>query len=245
MPRLRIITLYWSNIPTAIVRLQAEVFRHLERPIEQVERTGMKHGDFLDNTMRDAAPDDVILFVDIDCIPTNREIIDHAHHVAETGGIFGCAQSAEAFGYRRIYTGPMFMAISRRTWDDIGQPSFNATSSSDVGQAVHDRAQEEGVSIEYIYPWACAIPKWNLADRAVFGIGTFYGGGVFHLFESRVRNYAFLFQNVAQDVIANRPIDPILHATAAIKRFALIRVKTRLLWIRDRQRARLARMLRH
>ena len=213
-------SLYWDNIDPAIVREQAEVFRHLGYEIEQVESTGLHHGDFLDERMRSLRADDSALFVDIDCIPLNSAIIDRAFAVAEAGGILGCAQASAHVDSDRIYTGPMFLAVARSTWDRIGQPSFGSSPTSDPAQDVHDAAVREGVHVEYLEPWATALPQWRLGAEGLFGFGTFYRGGVFHLFQSRDSQYAFLLHELAADVIADRQPDVLAYCRRTLDAYA-------------------------
>ena len=203
----RIVSLYWDNVDRRIVEAQRRVFAHFGLAIDQRERTGLRHCDFLDSYMAEVAEDDVALLVDIDCFPLNRAIVDRAFAAARAGRIFGCAQSRNNIDPERLYVAPMFMAISRRTWDRLGRPSFCPDAGNDVAQALHDRAVAAGVEVEMLYPEACVAPKWRLGDFAVFGIGTFYVGGVFHLFQSRRKAYEFILLEVAEATIAGRPID--------------------------------------
>jgi hypothetical protein len=58
-----------------------------------------------------------------------------------------------------------------------------------------------------LYPWGCIVPKWRLGDVALYGVGTFYRGGVFHLFESRLTPYSYILFEVAEAVCANLQVD--------------------------------------
>ena len=203
----RIVSLYWDNVDYRIVEAQRRVFAHFGLAIDQRERTGLRHGDFLDSYMAEIAEDDVALLVDIDCFPLNRAIVNRAFAAARDGHIFGCAQATSHIDPERLYVAPMFMAISRRTWDRLGRPSFCPDAGNDVAQALHDRAVAAGVEVEMLYPEACVAPKWRLGDVAIYGIGTFYRGGVFHLFESRRKLYRFILLEVAEATIAGRRSD--------------------------------------
>jgi hypothetical protein len=207
-PKRRIVSLYWDNIDPKMVAAQARVFRHLGYEIEQTCRTGLEHGVFLDEVMAGLGEDDLLLTVDIDCFPTNAAIVERAFAAAASGGLLGCSQVANHIDPTRIFTAPMFLALSRRTWDRLGRPSFRADAEGDVAQRVHDVAVAQGLKVEHLAPWACVIPKWNMAGVILFGIGTFYRGGVFHLYESRVQSpYAFILHTVADDVVAGRETD--------------------------------------
>jgi hypothetical protein len=203
----RIVSFYWDNIDRRIVEAQRRVFAHFGLAIDQRERTGLQHADLLDAYMLEIAEDDVALLVDIDCFPLNRAVVDRAFAAAREGHIFGCAQARSGIDPDRLYVGPMLMAISRRTWDRLGRPSFCRDARNDVAQALHDHAVAAGIKVEMLYPEACVAPKWRLGDGAIFGIGTFYGGGVFHLFQSRRKVYDFVLLEVAEATIAGRRID--------------------------------------
>jgi hypothetical protein len=203
----RIVALYWDNIDARVVEAQRAVFAHFGYEIDQRERTGLDHGDFLDAYMAELGPDDVALLTDIDCFPLNGEIVARAFAAARAGAIFGCAQSSGRVDPGLPYAAPMFMAISRRTWDGLGCPSFRPDARNDVAERLNQVARESGVAIDMLYPWGSIVPKWRLGDRGLFGLGTFYHGGVFHLFESRKTPFAFLLFDVAQAVLADRAID--------------------------------------
>ncbi len=203
----RIVSLYWDNIDTRVVAAQREVFAHLGYSIDQRERTGVNHGDFLDAYMAEIGDDDVALLTDIDCFPLNRAIVEQAFAAALAGHIFGCAQSTNHIDPDRIFAAPMFMAIAKRTWDAIGRPSFRPDSENDVAQRLNAIAAANRVPIDLLYPWAAILPKWRLGDIALYGTGTFYRGGVFHLFESRWTPYSYILFDVAEAVLHDRPVD--------------------------------------
>ena len=211
--------MYWDNIDRDMIDKQASVFRHFGLTIDQYRRHKMQHGDFLDQTMAALGDDDVLLCMDIDCVPLNRAIVDRAFDVAERGGIIGCAQVSMHIDPLRIFTAPCFMALSKRTWIALGRPSFRRDAHGDVGQALHDKALAEGVPIEYLEPWACVIPRWNLAGKVIYGIGTFYRGGVFHLYESRESPYRFVFDAVIDAVLAGRDPDILRLSHHAMRRY--------------------------
>ena len=203
----RIVSLYWDNIDPRIIRAQRDVFAHFGFDIDQRERTGLNHGDFLDGYMTEIAEDDIALLMDIDCFPLNREIVDRAFAAARAGRIFGCAQSMSHVDPDRLFVAPTFMAISRRTWDGLGRPSFRPDATNDVAQRLNELATAAGVDTEMLYPWGCIVPKWRLVEIALYGIGTFYRGGVFHLFESRKTPFSFILYDVAEAVLNDRPVD--------------------------------------
>ena len=52
----RIVALYWDNIDPRIVAAQRKVFAHFGYAVDQRERTGVGHGDFLDAYMAELKP---------------------------------------------------------------------------------------------------------------------------------------------------------------------------------------------
>ncbi|MDE8346150.1 MAG: hypothetical protein POH28_08285 [Acidocella sp.] len=167
------VALHWDNIDPRMVYTQAEVFRHLGYVITQTCQNGLSHGAFLDRTFATMSEDDLVRCMDIDCLPTNSDIVEHAFAVAEAGGLIGCAQVSMHIDPMRIFTAPCFLALSRRSWDALGRPSFCPDTRGDVGQVVHDAALAAGIEVEYIRPWVCALPKWNLADQTFLVLAHF------------------------------------------------------------------------
>ena len=239
--RRRIVTFYWDNIDRRLIEGQRAVFTHLGYEIQQVCRTGMSHGDFLDEVFASLAGDEVLLTVDIDCIPLNREIVEHAFAVAEAGGVIGGAQVSSHIDSTRIFTAPLFLAISQKTWAGLGRPSFAPNPTCDVAQHMHDLAVGQGVAVEYIMPWACLIPRWNLAGQVLYGTGTFYRGGLFHLYESRNSPYAFAFHEVVADVLAGRETDILALCSRTMRLFAFERPMKK--WARFKKFRKLRRFV--
>lgn len=243
---MNIVALYWDNVDPRVVEAQRAVFAHFGYAIDQRERTGVAHGDFLDAYMAELGEDEVALLTDIDCFPLNREIVARALACAREGAIFGCAQAANHIDPDRLYVAPMFMAISARTWNALGRPSFRPDAQNDVAQRLNDVARAAGVEVEMLMPLGAIVPKWRLGDVGFYGVGTFYRGGVFHLFEARHTPFAFLLHEVAAATLADRPIDHVALMARALemrggqkwaRRFARWR---KLIWWR-RLKARLRR----
>jgi hypothetical protein len=188
----------------------------------------------MNDVMESAEPGKILLFVDIDAIPLNREALVLAMKTAGEGGILGCAQAANHMDRAHfIYAGPMFLALTKKTWVELDRPSFHADAEFDAGMRLSDLATQRGVAIRLLYPNVVCIPKWKLADAGVFGIGTFYEGKVFHLFESRKGAlYVDLFSYIAGNVLNDRVVD---YLTAiALANGWKIKVRERLAERRDR-----------
>lgn len=205
---MKTVSMYWNNIDPRIVQAQAAVFAHWGLALEQVERTGMAHGDWMDEVVAGLPDDGVVLFVDIDCIPTRKQAVTEAFDMAAQGKLYGVAQVANHKDKDHIYVSPVFLCLSKKTWREMGEPSFRETAISDAGQHVTRVAQERGIPVQMSMPTGCLKQVWNLADVGSYGIGTFYQSGLFHLFQARKRRNIRWFLEVARQVQAGERLDP-------------------------------------
>lgn len=201
-------SLYWNNINPEIIVNQKRVFETFNCTLVQQNIDKQDHGKWMQELVAKVNIHDVIVFADIDCIPLKKDAISHATRVAEAGGIFGLAQTSNHLNNpRHIYASPVFFAIKKSTWLNMGCPCFEANADNDVAQGLTKAAEEYGIKVKLAYPTSALIPKWPLADRGIYGIGTFYHSSYFHLFESRGSNYESLFTAVAGDVLARKSLD--------------------------------------
>lgn len=189
---LGVFSLYWDNIDDKFRYLQKRVMDHFGVPVMQHRVHGFQHADWIDwiLTYKGYRGVDVILFLDIDCIPLEKTALSRAFHSAVQGKIHGCAQSAAHLTRpTEIYVGPFFMCLSRRTHEYIGAPSAQPDKDFDVAQRLTVSAKGYGIEPDYLWPTEIQLPKWKLGEDKVFGIGTTYDNSVFHLFESRTNRY--------------------------------------------------------
>lgn len=202
------LSMHWNNIDPAIIDGQRRVFESQGLALRQVNADGVRHGPWMNAVLNELGPGDTALIFDIDAFPLHRAIVERALAVADAGGIFGLAQTANHRPTRdQIYAGPMCLAVSIATWQALGRPDMRSNDRLDAGQALSVAAQAAGRHVELLYPTNCIAPRWPLAHRGVFGIGTFYGDNeVFHLFESREQRNLELFRAVVDDVVAGAPL---------------------------------------
>jgi hypothetical protein len=200
--------MYWDNIDPRIIEAQAKIFSYFGYPIEQVEKTGLDHGDWMDSVMEDLAEEETILFVDIDCIPTKKSAIEKAIDAARQGKFYGVAQVANHKDKTHIYISPVYMCLSKASWRAMGSPSFKETDISDAGQNVTRVAEKLGFPLEMSMTTGCLKPMWNLADVGLYGIGTFYQSGLFHLFQARKQRNIKWFLRVVEQVLSGETLNP-------------------------------------
>lgn len=203
-------TMHWNNISPELINMQKRVLTKLGYEIEQHLADRVPHYQWLQAQMESAAPDDVFLFLDIDAFPTTRAIVERAFEAAEAGRIFGVAQTANHVPNKNfIYAAPAFLAVSRRTWDQLGQPSMYASPELDAAMGLSVAAAEKSVPIDILYPSFVCVPRWPLGGKGALGIGSFFEEGqVFHLYESRHElGYREAFMHVAQSVLDDTHVD--------------------------------------
>jgi len=215
MHKRRIVSLYWSNISPAIVANQKKIFSKFGFSVEHFNLDGVRHTTFINNQLSQADQQTTILFVDIDCFPLNGKIVESAFEHAESGALFGVAQVSNHLDPRHRFAAPCFLAISKPVWEALGRPGADTNQRSDVAQEFSRAAEMNRVPIVLKEPEFCLIPKYRYLDRYPYGIGTFFAGGVFHLYESRRPIYEPLFHQTIQYVLDNKPIDYLSLAQSA------------------------------
>lgn len=200
--------MHWDNIPEDILKKQRSVFEHFQIELSQENANKTPHGTWMNNVIQRSASEDIIIFCDIDAFPLKRSAYLEAVEYAKRGAIFGLAQFSNHKKGTELYAGPMFMAFQKSTWEAMGSPALKSSGDYDAAEVMSALARQNNIELILSRPTGCLIPKWALGNEGVFGIGTFYGNcDFFHLFESRKPAYDRIFNEVAEDVVGNRPLN--------------------------------------
>ncbi|WP_299694238.1 hypothetical protein [uncultured Tateyamaria sp.] len=196
---------YRYNIEQRLLDAQRRVFDHFDVPLNQWRDDKANHAGWIDALLADDSLDDIVVIADIDAFPLSHEAYAGMVAAAERGAIAGLAQTTNDKRPDRIFAAPMFMAFRRDVWRDFGAPSLAPYETGDVAQILTDIAEARGVEVALTYPSFALRPIWPLADRGVYGTGTFYGDmDFFHLYQARHVNTVDLFCAVADGAIAGR-----------------------------------------
>lgn len=185
--RIAIVSFYMQNVSKTVVAAQAKaIARFLPAGVDLLQlKTGFAHGRTIDLFLAFARYD-LILILDIDCIPISTNAIPSLVEAAQSGALVGAAQRANHIGNEdHIYVGPFLMGFSRATHARLGHPSFRETKRGDVGEELTYRAEALGVPIRFLWPTSCDAPKWHLKDEIQFGPNTIYDHKFLHAFEIR------------------------------------------------------------
>ncbi len=206
-----VFSLSWDNIDPVILECQKLVFQAIGLPINQHRVDGFRHWDWMEWVLRYHRDIEVFVFIDADAVPTSRWAVEYAIAAAAQGRVFGCAQAANHLVDNRdhVYAGPFFMALTRSTWQRLGEPSFAPADDRDVAQGVTLAAQAQGCEVELWLPSEVELPRWPLGVSGLeFGIGTTYHDALYHLFESRGGQHLERFVRACERIVT-------FHAVAA------------------------------
>ena len=156
---------------------------------------------------------DIVLILDIDCIPLSRQALEYTFSQAEEDRLVGNIQRANHINNNEhLYVGPSCMCFSKIFYDSINRPSFEFTHRGDVGEEITYRTQEHNKRIEYYIPQKYEqLPEggksWKLNDTLPeFGVGTTYTNKFneemfYHMFQSIYHVHNNLFYNKCIEVI--------------------------------------------
>lgn len=190
---------YYENMSQDVISAQ----RHVIMKMIQGTDIGFVHYKTTDHAlgmteltrkMSREHPNETLLWLDIDCIPLDRQALFNLV------GFTGCAQRAnhiENGGH--IYMSPFMMHLPLDVYRQLGEPDFKATHRGDVGEELTYIAEEIGIPFVLSYPAHCVEPMWEL-DHRKFGLGTTYTNGFYHNFFSRDPKTAQMFINKCKEV---------------------------------------------
>jgi hypothetical protein len=191
-----------DNIPAMVRLAQKEVMKTMtDIEFTQVLHN-MTHAQAMDNIMS-VTKSEVVLFMDIDCIPLNKHIIPTVIDYALKGHLVGNAQTALHIGDgSHVFVAPSFMALSRKLWLEMGSPSFEPTERSDVGGEITWKADQAGIPVMLLRPihyekspypvempdGRTFNPAYWVVNNIPFGLNTTFSlewdADVFHSFQS-------------------------------------------------------------
>lgn len=196
-----------SNVDKKVVEHQSKVIQKFNKSnVEYKPVMGdIPHGLFLDyfwclngapvkslekQNIQQSVDFDVVLFLDIDCVPVNEDAIDRYITLASEGYLVGNAQRSNHIDNgQHVFAAPSALCISRESFVKIGSPSAMETQRSDVGEEYTWEAERTGVPVKTVLPLRYDAPPirmawepkdspqyWALADgMPVYGIGTTFG----------------------------------------------------------------------
>lgn len=193
--------LAWDNVDDRIIEAQRSVLAHFNIDYT-LHRKNVDHGAWMDDIMSTSS-DGVVGFLDVDCVPMNNQIVGAAQTYCEKNNSFiGIAQVSNHIPpASHIYAAPAFFFINAQCWHDLDKPTFRATPNSDVAENVSYAAEAKGLPYRALYPVKCKEPMWRLGNYGMYGIGTEFIGGIYHLYQSRMSENIKLFERTCEEIV--------------------------------------------
>lgn len=199
-----IASVYMDNIAAEVVAAQRAVLEALAPPGFEIRQvlTRRSHAAALDGVVAGAEAE-LVLILDIDCVPLTREAIPALAAQAADGALAGCVQRANHIDNgAHLYVGAFCMAFSRALWERLGRPSFEPTTRGDVGEALTYACEAAGAPVAMLWPSHVETPQWDLTDGRRFGVNTEYAGAFLHSFNIRGREYQQRFVDRCRAILA-------------------------------------------
>ena len=235
-----IISVSMPNINRKTVEMQREAVAKFNKPkyphYQFMVGMDVRHGVFIDyfwgmngvkagvlakENIEQKMDHDVVIILDIDCIPVSDNAFEYYAQEALKGNLIGNAQRTNHLqNNQHVFAAPSASAISRSTFIKIGAPSALETDRSDVLEEYTWAAEQHNVNVIKIMPTRFDAPPqrydweknqppyWDLADgMPKYGMGTTYGdserGEMFwHNFQIRMPGQEERFWNKCEEELA-------------------------------------------
>ncbi len=181
-------TFYTDTISSQIVEDHKSCCNHIgidvkyhQKPFTTYDEVYTEHGNIMTSVLKNAEPNEVVCFLDIDCLPHNLDVLKTAYHYAKDNQSFvGNAQNISHTPLRnRLYAAPSMLMIHRECWVQLGSPSLSwfiqNQQQIDTAQILTLRADEIGYTYRLMYPIGYdETPEYQLSGYGVYGRGTLY-----------------------------------------------------------------------
>lgn len=178
-------TFYTNNLPQKLIEDHKKVCNHIGIEIEycseeftDYDNVYTSHGKFMTSVM---AKEEVACFLDIDCLPHNKELLEKAYSwVVENHSFAGNAQNISHTQMRNhIYAAASCLIVSKSAWNSLGNPDFSWFMQNgvqiDTAQLLTLRADQIGAPYQLMYPIGYdGQDEYKLSGYGMYGTGTLY-----------------------------------------------------------------------
>lgn len=194
-------------------KLGLEVVYYKDKCYTDYDEVYSAHGNFMTSVMEEN--EEVIGFLDIDCLPHHKSNIEKAYNWAQKHNSFvGNAQSISHTQMRnRIYAAASFLIISKTAWKQLGSPSLcwfmQNNIQVDTAQILSLRADEIGFPYQLLYPIGYdGDIAGILSGYGILGKGTLYPA-TYHYFRiSEVNTKPDIWTTRVNNILENQKIIP-------------------------------------
>jgi hypothetical protein len=206
---------FWENNDPIFYEYHKKIMNKFDINVQYHKKT-INPGEWMNNVINNCK-EEVLGFIDIDCVITNKKIINECqNYIIKCKSIIGIAQvSNHIKPQNHIFVGPGFFFINVDTWKKLGRPSFKARKNKlknffrkkfDVAEGVCYKFEKYNIKYKAFYPsfYQLEADNYNLHNYGKYGIGTYYEEGIYHLFESRKPNNINCFKKKCIDILNNK-----------------------------------------
>jgi hypothetical protein len=199
-------SLHWNNVDKDMLGAHKRVMEHFGIPMNYDNRDGFNHGNWMQWVINNSQSD-VIVFMEPDCIPLNKDsLFDYIKYAHRNETFVGIAQVSNHIPPKsHIYAAPGFYAMSKKAYDKLGRPSFTETFRSDTAEEICYIAEQNGIKYRALMPTYFEKPSsegiWPLSNLGYYGIGTVFDNAIYHLYQSRMAENIEMFVNRCNQVI--------------------------------------------
>jgi hypothetical protein len=193
-------TLYTNNLPEQLIEDHKKVCNHIGIEVQYhseefttYEKVYTAHGKFMTSVMEQE--EEVVCFLDIDCLPHNKELLERAYNWAvENKSFVGNAQNISHTQMRNhIYAAASCLIVTKDAWNILGNPDFSWFMQDgiqiDTAQLLSLRADQIGMPYQLMYPIGYDGDNHrSLGAYGQYGTGTLYPA-TYHYFRiSKFKN---------------------------------------------------------
>jgi hypothetical protein len=211
-------TFYTNNLPPQLIEDHKKVCDHMGIDVSYYSEDFTKyddaytaHGNFMTFVME---REEVACFLDIDCLPHNKQLLERAYSWAvENKSFVGNAQIISHTPMRNhIYAAASCLIVTKDAWNTLGSPDFSwfmqNETQIDTAQLLTLRADQIGFPYQLMYPIGYDGPEeYKLSGYGMVGTGTLYPA-TWHYF--RISNFTKeipkLWKKRVNDIINNNTI---------------------------------------
>lgn len=213
-----------SNIPSSIVEQHHQCCNLIGIDVEyhKIEYEDnfltryYQHGELM-NWLLSNHSDDVVCFLDLDCLPYDLNTLQSCYdYVKENKTFCGNAQNVSHTIMRNhIYAGASMLMVHKESWENLGNPSMccvfdDGLTKIDTAQLLTLRADQCGFDYRLLYPIGYDGPdEYKLSGYGKYGRGTLYPG-TYHYFALTecIKNIPELWTKRVNNILNDQKIIP-------------------------------------
>lgn len=220
-------SVYTGNVDSKVLEVQKKVVDHFLPE-------GWSFDQFLynppdnDSTALDQCigknKNEIIIFLDIDCIPLNDKALPELAIQAKEDVLIGGIQRANHIDNKgHLYVGPFCMAFKVAKYRELGSPSFIYTRRGDRGEELTYLWEAAKLPVTMLWPSHVELPMWALKTGIMFGLGTTYEDKFYHSFGIRESQMHDRFIQKCNEIIQSIPkkeepvVAPVVPASKEVK----------------------------